>query len=108
MFATSQKQAATVPPGLVTRAISSDARVRVAQETDDQAGQRRVELPVVERQLLGHADPHVDSGVPLPARLDERRRRVDGRHRGRPHPAGQLTRQPARSAADVQHPQARR
>ena len=95
-----------MPPGLVTRAISTTPACASVMKPTTRQASAASNVRVVERQLLGHADPHVHAGVAVPAACDERRRRVDGRDRGRSRPAGQLPRQPAGSAADVEHPHA--
>ena len=77
----SHMQAATVPPGRVTRAISRTPLSGIAHERDHKAGQRRVERRVVPRQRFRHAFAHVGSGTrahgtpPRTAGLDRPRRR---------------------------------
>ena len=103
-------QAATVPPGRVTRAISRMPCVGVAHERDHELGERGVERAVLPRERLGAADAHVGARVALAAGLGELRRRVDRRHALGAGARGELVREPARAAADVEHalPAARR
>ena len=81
-------------------------RVGVSHEADHQRRQRDVERRVVEREVLGAADAHVGAGVARAARLGELLRGVDRRHVVGAEPRGELARQPAGSAADVEraHP----
>ena len=65
--------------------------------------QGRVELRVLERQLLGGCSPHVDARMTLLHGRDERLRWIDGRNRCRTESLDQLGCQCARAASDVEH-----
>ncbi len=80
-----------------------DARDRVGHEVDDELGQRRVELPVVERQLLGRRATDVGAWMPVPRRLDERLRGIDRGDELGSHAPHELRGQCSRAAADIQH-----
>ncbi len=102
--ARSQTDAATAPPGRVTRAISRSPATGARHEVYDELGQRGVELAVAEGQLPGDAVAHVDAGMPVAHRLDEGHGRVDRRHRGGAQPRDQLGGEHPRPATDVEHP----
>ena len=71
---------------------------------DDELRQRRVELVVGERQLLGGREPDVDAAMALLRRRHERLGGIDGGHVVRAEPVDELRRQRAGPAADVEHP----
>ena len=102
----SHMHSATTPPGRVTRAISrapaSASRMK-AITSEDSATSKRV---VVERQVLRGAVAHVGARVALTVRGGELRRGVDRGHVVLAEARGELVRQPARPAADVEraHP----
>ena len=97
---------ATTPPGRVTPRHLARAGVGVTHEGDDERGQRDVECVVVERERLRDADAHVRARVARPAGVGELLRGIDGRHVVGPEPSGELAREAAGSAADVEraHP----
>ncbi len=75
----------------------------ICHEVDDELRERGVELPLGERQLLrsGAFDGH--ARVAFANCVDERLRRIDGRHGVLAEPLHELRRQRARPAADVEH-----
>ena len=79
------------------------SRRGVLHEKDHQLRQGRVELRVLERQLLGGCTPHVDARMTFLHRGDERLRWIDGRNRCRTESLDQLGCQCARAASDVEH-----
>ena len=74
---------------------------------DHQLCKGRVELRVLERQLLGGPTSHVDAGMTLLYCCDERLRWIDRTNRCRTESFDQLAGQCARSASDVEHSLAR-
>ena len=90
-------------------AVAGDAR-HLAQpchgirhEVDDELRERGVELVLCERQLLGRRALDRDSRVAFADGVDERLRRIDGRHGFLAQPPHELGRQRARPATDVEH-----
>src|SRR5436305_11546357 len=69
---------------------------------DNELGERELERAVSERDLLRRRVAHVDFGVPLARCLDERLRWIDRRDIQGAEPCGELGRQRARPAADVE------
>ena len=98
----SQTQAATTPPGRVTRRHLREPGDGVRHEVDDELRDRGVERVVRKRKVLGRRLFHRDAGEALARRLDERLRRIDGGDRVRADAPDQLGRERTRAAADVE------
>ena len=95
--AKSQTDAATTPRFRVTRTDTADSHGGVLHEMDDLLRQCRIELRVLERQLLCGCSPHVDARMTLLYRGDEGLRWIDCRYRWRTESFDQLGCQCARA-----------
>lgn len=71
---------------------------------NDKLSQRRLELPILEREHLRGTSPRADAGVTIPNGRDKLLRRIDGADGGRSQPPGQFPGQRTRTAADIEHP----
>jgi hypothetical protein len=79
------------------------SRDGVCHEVNDELCQSGVEGLIFKRQLLRRSASHGDAGMALSSCSNERRRRIDRRHRVRSQPPDQLGRQRAWAAADIEH-----
>ena len=70
---------------------------------NDQLRKRRIEQPILVRQLLGDTALNLDPGMATPSGRDKQLRGVNGTDRASPEPCDQLPRQRARAAADIEH-----
>ena len=75
----------------------------ICHEVNDELRENSVECLVRERQLLCRAKSHVDAGVTVSGRRDERLGRINSRNEVRSQPPYQLGSKRAWTAADIEH-----
>ena len=75
----------------------------IFHEVNDELRENSVECLVRKRQLLRGAKSHVDAGVTVSSRRDERLGRINSRNEVRSQPPYQLGGESAWTAADVEH-----